>query len=112
MTECVAAKIGFRTTEVIDGQLKVNGRPVLIKGVNRHEHDGFTGQYVTRETMLKDIELMIQNNINTVRTSHYPDDIYWYELCDRYGLYVIDEANNESHAQGYGDASLAKSRNG
>ncbi len=108
VTECVAAKIGFRTTEVIDGQLKVNGRPVLIKGVNRHEHDGFTGQYVTRETMLKDIELMIQNNINTVRTSHYPDDIYWYELCDRYGLYVIDEANNESHAQGYGDASLAK----
>lgn len=106
--EVVGAKIGFRTTEVKDGQLKVNGKPILIKGVNRHEHDGYTGQYVTRETMEKDIQLMLQNNINTVRTSHYPDDTYWYELCDRYGLYVIDEANNESHAQGYGDKSLAK----
>lgn len=106
--EVVGAKIGFRTTEVKDGQLKVNGKPILVKGVNRHEHDGRTGQYVTRETMEKDIQLMLQNNINTVRTSHYPDDIYWYELCDKYGLYVIDEANNESHAQGYGDESLAK----
>lgn len=106
--EIVGSKIGFRTTEVKDGQLKVNGKPILIKGVNRHEHDGYTGQYVTRETMEKDIQLMLQNNINTVRTSHYPDDIYWYELCDKYGLYVIDEANNESHAQGYGEKSLAK----
>ena len=106
--EVVGAKIGFRTSEIKDGQLKVNGKPVIIKGVNRHEHDGMTGQYVTRRTMEKDIQMMLQNNINTVRTSHYPDDIYWYELCDKYGLYVIDEANNESHAQGYGDASLAK----
>lgn len=106
--EVVGAKIGFRTTEVKDGQLKVNGKPILIKGVNRHEHDGMTGQYVNRNMMERDIQLMLENNINTVRTSHYPDDIYWYELCDRYGLYVIDEANNESHAQGYGDASLAK----
>lgn len=106
--EVVGAKIGFRTTEIKDGQLKVNGKPIIIKGVNRHEHDGITGQYVTRATMERDIQLMLQNNINTVRTSHYPDDIYWYELCDKYGLYVIDEANNESHAQGYGDASLAK----
>ena len=106
--EIVGSKIGFRTTEVKDGQLKVNGKPVLIKGVNRHEHDGFTGQTVTRELMEKDILMMLQNNINTVRTSHYPVDIYWYELCDKYGLYVIDEANNESHAQGYEKESLAK----
>lgn len=106
--EVVGAKIGFRTTEVKDGQLKVNGKPILIKGVNRHEHDGITGQYVSREMMERDIQLMLQNNINTVRTSHYPCDVYWYELCDRYGLYVIDEANNESHAQGYEDESLAK----
>ena len=106
--EVVGSKVGFRTSEIKDGQFMVNGKPVLIKGVNRHEHDGFTGQYVTRETMEKDIKLMLQNNINTIRTSHYPCDIYLYELCDKYGLYVIDEANNESHAQGYGDASLAK----
>ena len=106
--EVVGAKIGFRTTEVKDGQLKVNGKPILIKGVNRHEHDGITGQCVSRAMMERDIQLMLQHNINTVRTSHYPVDVYWYELCDKYGLYVIDEANNESHAQGYGDASLAK----
>lgn len=106
--EIVGSKIGFRTTEVKDGQFKVNGKPILVKGVNRHEHDGNTGQCVTREMMEKDIRLMLQNNINTVRTSHYPVDIYWYELCDKYGLYVIDEANNESHAQGYEKESLAK----
>lgn len=106
--EVVGSKIGFRTTEIKDGQLKVNGKPILIKGVNRHDHDGYTGQCVSREMMEKDIKLMLQNNINTVRTSHYPNDIYWYELCDKYGLYVIDEANNESHAQGYEKESLAK----
>ena len=104
----VVQKIGFRTTEVKDGQLLVNGKPVLIKGVNRHEHSGITGQYVDHETMERDIQLMLENNINTVRTCHYPDDEYWYELCDRYGIYVIDEANNESHPQGYGENSLAK----
>lgn len=106
--EVVGSKIGFRTTEVKGGQFRVNGKPVLVKGVNRHEHDGFTGQTVTRELMEKDILMMLQNNINTVRTSHYPVDVYWYELCDKYGLYVIDEANNESHAQGYEKESLAK----
>ena len=100
--------IGFRTTEVKDGQLLVNGKPVMIKGVNRHEHSGFTGQYVDRTTMERDIQIMLENNINCVRTSHYPDDEYWYQLCDRYGIYVIDEANNESHPQGYGEFSLAK----
>lgn len=106
--ETVGSKIGFRTTEVIDGQLKVNGKAIMVKGVNRHEHSGFTGQCVDRKTMEQDVKIMLENNINTVRTCHYPDDIYWYELCDRYGIYVIDEANNESHAQGYGDNSLAK----
>lgn len=106
--EVVGSKIGFRTSEVKDGQLKVNGKPILIKGVNRHEHDAFTGQCVSRESMEKDVQMMLENNINTVRTAHYPNDIYLYELCDKYGLYVIDEANNESHAQGYEEASLAK----
>ena len=103
-----SAKIGFRTTEVKDSQLLVNGKPVMIKGVNRHEHSGVTGQYVDHATMERDIQIMLENNINTVRTCHYPDDEYWYELCDKYGIYVIDEANNESHPQGYEDNSLAK----
>ena len=100
--------IGFRTTEIKDGKLLINGQYVLIKGVNRHEHDPYTGHVVSHESMEKDIALMKQMNINTVRTCHYPDDPYWYELCDKYGLYVWDEANCESHAQGYGEKSLAK----
>lgn len=106
--ERVSTNIGFRTVEVKDGLLQVNGKPIMVKGVNRHEHSGFTGQYVDRKTMELDIQIMLENNINTVRTSHYPDDIYWYELCDKYGIYVIDEANNESHPQGYEENSLAK----
>ena len=100
--------IGFRTVEIKDGKLLVNGQYVLIKGVNRHEHDPYTGHVISREAMEEDVRLMKRMNINTVRTCHYPDDPYWYELCDRYGLYVWDEANCESHAQGYGDRSLAK----
>lgn len=100
--------IGFRTVEIKDGKLLVNGQYVLIKGVNRHEHDPYTGHVISRESMERDIALMKQLNINTVRTCHYPDDPYWYELCDRYGFYVWDEANCESHAQGYGEKSLAK----
>ena len=100
--------IGFRTVEIKDGKLLVNGQYVLIKGVNRHEHDPYTGHVISRESMERDIALMKQLNINTVRTCHYPDDPYWYELCDKYGLYVWDEANCESHAQGYGERSLAK----
>ena len=94
--------------EIKDGKLLVNGQYVLIKGVNRHEHDSYTGHVISRESMERDIALMKQMNINTVRTCHYPDDPYWYELCDKYGLYVWDEANCESHAQGYGEKSLAK----
>ncbi len=107
-TEAVSHKVGFRTSEIINGQLLVNGKAILLKGVNRHEHDPVTGHVVSRESMLEDVRLMKQNNINTVRTCHYPDDPYWYRLCDEYGLYVIDEANIESHGMGYGERSLAK----
>jgi beta-galactosidase len=79
----------------------VNGKPVLIKGVNRHEHDPKTGHVISKESMLKDIQIMKQFNINAVRTSHYPNDEYWYQLCDEYGIYVVDEANIESHGLGY-----------
>lgn len=102
-----ASHIGFRTSEVKNGRYYVNGVPVLIKGVNRHEHSQ-KGRTVSEELMLQDIYLMKQHNINTVRSSHYPNDKRWYQLCDIYGLYVIDEANVESHGMGYGPASLAK----
>ena len=97
----VADEIGFRTVEIENGQLLVNGKPILIKGVNRHEHDSKTGHVISKALMEEDIRLMKEYNINTVRTSHYPADPYWYDLCDRYGLYVIDEANIESHGMGY-----------
>ena len=105
--EYTGCPVGFRTSEVKGGQFRINGRPILVKGVNRHEHSQ-AGRTVSRELMLRDIQLMKQNNINTVRNSHYPADPYWYELCDQYGLYVIDEANIEAHGMGYGPASLAK----
>ena len=106
--EKLTTHFGFRTSEIKDGKLLINGQYVLIKGVNRHEHDPYTGHVISRESMERDIALMKQMNINTVRTCHYPDAPYWYELCDKYGLYVWDEANCESHAQGYGEKSLAK----
>ncbi|MGB3467256.1 MAG: glycoside hydrolase family 2 TIM barrel-domain containing protein, partial [Cyclobacteriaceae bacterium] len=94
-------KIGFRTSEIRNGQLLINGKPILLKGVNRHEHDPVNGHVVTRESMLADIRDFKKYNINAVRTSHYPNDPVWYELCDEYGIYVIDEANIESHGYGY-----------
>ena len=97
----VSDQIGFRSIEVKGGQFLVNGQPILIKGVNRHEHDPVTGHVISRELMEKDIQLMKEFNVNTVRTSHYPSDPYWYDLCDKYGLYVIGEANIESHGMGY-----------
>lgn len=106
--EAVGQAIGFRTSEVRNGQYLVNGKAIRLKGVNRHEHDPVTGHVVSEAMMMKDIMLMKQNNINTVRTCHYPNDERWYELCDQYGLYVIDEANIESHGMGYGERSLAK----
>jgi len=99
--ESLSNQIGFRTSEIKNGLLLVNGVAVKLKGVNRHEHDPVTGHVISRELMLQDVKLMKQYNINAVRTCHYPDDPYWYELCDEYGLYVIDEANIESHGMGY-----------
>ncbi|MFC2119165.1 glycoside hydrolase family 2 TIM barrel-domain containing protein [Bacteroidota bacterium] len=99
--ECVSSKTGFRTSEIKGGQLLVNGKAILLKGVNRHEHDQYTGHVISENSMIEDIVLMKQFNINAVRTSHYPDCIKWYELCDYYGLYIIDEANIESHGLGY-----------
>jgi beta-galactosidase len=101
VVEAIPQKVGFREVEMKDGQLKVNGRPILIKGTNRHEHDADTGHSATVEQMLRDVRLMKRHNLNAVRTSHYPNDPVWYDLCDQYGLYVIDEANIESHGMGY-----------
>lgn len=99
--EAISRKVGFRTVKIFDGQLLVNGQPILIKGVNRHEHDYLKGHVISRESMLEDIKIFKQFNINAVRTAHYPNDPYWYELCDEYGIYVYDEANIESHGMGY-----------
>lgn len=107
VTQRTGSKIGFRTVEIKNRQFLVNGKPVLIKGTNRHEHSQM-GRTVSKELMLEDIKLMKQYNINTVRNSHYPTHPYWYELCNEYGLYVIDEANIESHGMGYDEKSLAK----
>lgn len=96
--ESTACKIGFRKIEVRNRQLLINGKRVMIKGMNRHDHDDTTGTAISRETMEADIRLMKQFNVNAVRTSHYPNDPYWLDLCDRYGLYVVDEANIEAHA--------------
>ena len=105
--EALPFKVGFRNVEIKDGQLLVNGQPILIKGANRHEMDPTTGYIVSEERMLQDIRLMKEYNLNAVRTCHYPDNNRWYELCDEYGLYVVAEANVESHGMGYGDKTLA-----
>ena len=99
--EAISSKTGFRKVELKEGILFVNGVSILVKGVDRHEHDEKTGHVVSEQSMRQDIALMKMNNINTVRTSHYPNDPHWYELCDQYGIYVIDEANIESHGIGY-----------
>jgi beta-galactosidase len=108
LLEVIPGRIGFRRVEISGGHLLVNGKPVLIKGVNRHETDPDSGQVITKASMLKDVQLMKRYNINAVRSCHYPDDEYWLELCDEYGLYVVDEANLESHGMGFDELSLAK----
>lgn len=106
--ETTGCDVGFRSVEIKEGNFLVNGKRIFIKGVNRHDHDAYTGQYVAREIIRRDLETMKQLNINAVRTSHYPNDPYLYKYADHIGLYVIGEANIESHGMGYGSASLAK----
>lgn len=101
IVEATSAKVGFRTVEMKNNQLCVNGKAILVKGVNVHEHNEYTGHYVPEDLMLKDFELWKKYNVNTVRTCHYPQQERFYELCDEYGIYVIDEANIESHGMGY-----------
>lgn len=108
VAEVVPQRVGFRKVEIKNAQVLVNGQPVLFKGANRHELDPVTGYVVSMDRMLEDIRLMKELNINAVRTCHYPDDPRWYELCDIYGIYMVAEANIESHGMGYGDKTLAK----
>lgn len=110
ITEVVPVNVGFRKIEIKNAQILVNGQPVLFKGANRHEMDPDGGYVVSRERMLQDIQIMKKFNINAVRTCHYPDDAYWYELCDKYGIYMVAEANIESHGMGYGESTLAKNK--
>ena len=106
--EVIPQRIGFRHIEIKDGQLLVNGQPILIKGADRHELDPDGGYIVSVERMIQDIKIMKYMNINAVRTCHYPDDPRWYDLCDEYGIYLTAESNLESHGMGYGDGTLAK----
>lgn len=108
--EVIPQRVGFRKIELKKdlGQIWVNGKPVLFKGADRHEMDPLTGYVVSRERMIQDIQIMKENNLNAVRTCHYPDDPEWYNLCDEYGIYLVCEANIESHGMGYGDRTLAK----
>lgn len=108
ISEVIPVKVGFRKIELKNSQVLVNGKPVLFKGVNRHEIDPDGGYVVSKERMLQDIQIMKMSNINAVRTCHYPNDSYWYDLCDKYGLYMVAEANVESHGMGYGEETLAK----
>jgi beta-galactosidase len=106
-TEATSINIGFRDVCIKDGLFLLNGKPILFKGVDRHELNPYKGYVVSEEDMIKDIMIMKQLNVNAVRTSHYPNDPLWYALCDKYGIYVVDEANIESHGMGYGEHSLA-----
>ncbi|MFZ5431420.1 MAG: glycoside hydrolase family 2 TIM barrel-domain containing protein [Bacteroidota bacterium] len=109
--EVIGQEVGFRTVEIKNGVLLINGKYVYLKGANLHEHHDVNGHVVDEETMLKDIRLMKTHNLNAVRTSHYPQPELFYKLCNKYGLYVVDEANVESHGFGYGERSLAKHEN-
>jgi beta-galactosidase len=105
--EVTSSKVGFRKVEIKNAQLLVNGKAILVRGVNMHEHNPYTGHVQDEATMRRDIALMKQHNINAVRTCHYPQSPLWYKLCDEYGLFVVDEANLESHGLGYGPNNVA-----
>jgi beta-galactosidase len=105
--ESTSHKAGFRKIEIRDGQLLINGKKVYFKGVDLHEFNANTGQVVTRKEMMRNLQLMKELNINAVRTSHYPQQALWYKLCDEYGIYIIDEANLESHGLGYGPNNVS-----
>lgn len=110
--EVISRQVGFRTIEIKNGQLLVNGKAIYIKGVNRQETDPASGQTISRESMEADVKLVKEYNMNAIRMSHYPNDEYFYELCDKYGVYVVDEANLESHGIGYGiDKTLGNKPN-
>ena len=106
--EVIPLNVGFRKIEIRNAQVLINGQPVLFKGADRHELDPDGGYVVSPARMLQDIRIMKEMNINAIRTCHYPDDALWYDLCDRYGIYLVAEANIESHGMGYDDATLAK----
>jgi len=106
--EVIPIKVGFRKVELKNAQVLVNGQPILFKGANRHEMDPDGGYVISKERMIQDIQVMKQFNLNAVRTCHYPDNNLWYELCDQYGIYVVAEANIESHGMGYDEKTLAK----
>jgi beta-galactosidase len=106
--EFLGCYTGFRKVEIKNGLFLVNGVAIRLKGANRHEHDPYTAHVLPDSILLKDIQLLKQNNLNAVRTCHYPNDTRWYDLCDKYGIYLIDEANIESHGMGYGEQTLAK----
>ena len=106
--EVIPVKVGFRKVELKNAQVLVNGQPILFKGANRHELDPDGGYVISKERMIQDIQVMKQFNLNAVRTCHYPDNNLWYELCDQYGIYVVAEANIESHGMDYGEKTLAK----
>ncbi|MDR2413715.1 MAG: DUF4981 domain-containing protein [Odoribacteraceae bacterium] len=108
--EVIPQRVGFREIELKKdlGQVWVNGKPVLFKGANRHEMDPATGYVISRERMIEDIRIVKENNLNAIRTCHYPDDPFWYDLCDEYGVYLVCEGNIESHGMGYGENTLAK----
>lgn len=106
VSEVIWQKVGFRSVEIKDGNVLVNGKPVLFKGADRHEIDPDGGYHVSYERMLQDIELLKKFNFNAVRTSHYPNNSIWYDLCDQYGIYLVDEANIEAHGMGYGKENL------
>lgn len=100
-SDIISEKTGFRTSEIKNGQLLINGKPIQIKGVNLHEHNPYTGHYVDTALLIKDLTLMKRNNINAIRTSHYPQSELFYRLCDEYGFYIVDEANVEAHGMRY-----------